>query len=71
VCIYSHPAQNVINACSLEEFTGLMKGQIAAKDIDDEKRSTFAVFGKENINIDMLKHMVQVSNIILSNSSFV
>ena len=71
MCIYSHPAQNVINSCSLEEFTGLMKGQIAAKDIDDEKRSTFAVFGKENINIDMLKSMVQVSNIILSNSSFV
>jgi hypothetical protein len=67
----SHPSQNVTNSCSLEEFTGLMKGQIAAKNIDDEKRSTFAAFGKETINIDMLKHMVQVSNIILSISSFV
>ncbi len=37
-----------------------MKGQIAAKNIDDVKRCTFAAFGEEKISVNILRHMVQV-----------
>jgi hypothetical protein len=47
--------------CSLEEFTGLMKGQIAARNMDDEIKDTFAVFGSETIDPDLLRLMVKVA----------
>jgi hypothetical protein len=51
------------NFCSLEEFTGLMKGQIATRNMEDEIRDTFAVFEADNIDIHLLKLMVQVSKL--------
>ncbi len=47
-------------SCSLAEFTGLMKGQIAARSMDDEIRDTFAVFGSDIIDVDLLRLMVKV-----------
>jgi hypothetical protein len=47
--------------CSLEEFTGLMKGQIAARNIDEVIKETFAVFGEKSISMNLLQEMVQVN----------
>ncbi len=49
--------------CSLEEFTGLMKGQIAARNMDIEIMDTFAVFASKTINADRLRLMVQVATV--------
>jgi hypothetical protein len=55
----------VANFCSLQEFTGLMKGQIATRNMADEIRDTFAVFGSKIITMNLLKLMVQVSQLFL------
>jgi hypothetical protein len=57
---YAKALSDLCQYHSLEEFTGLMKGQIAARNIEDEIRDTFAVFGAKSINIDLLRLMVQV-----------
>ncbi len=56
---------DVNNLCSLEEFTGLMKGQIAARNMDQVIENTFAVFGVDCIDINLLRKMVQVCPIIV------
>ena len=38
-----------------------MKGQIAARNMDEEIRDTFADFGSDIIDIDLLRLMVQVA----------
>jgi hypothetical protein len=37
-----------------------MKGQIATRNMDDEIRDTFAVFGAERIDMNLLRLMAQV-----------
>jgi hypothetical protein len=42
-----------------------MKGQIATRNMEDEIRDTFAVFGTKSIDIELLRLMAQVCNLIL------
>ena len=45
---------------SFDEFTSLMQGQLDDRDMDEEIRDTFAVFGTERIDASLLRLMVQV-----------
>jgi hypothetical protein len=42
-----------------------MKGQIATRNMEDEIRDTFAVFGTKSIDIQLLRLMAQVCNLFL------
>ncbi len=46
--------------CSLEEFTGLMQGQLVGNNMEDDIYDTFSVFKSACINLQQLQLMSQV-----------